>query len=111
MATFVLVHGGGHGGWCYQKLARLLHAAGQVVYTPTLTGCGERSHLVSPAIDLDLHINDVVQTLVYENLTDVVLAGHSYGGMVITGVADRAHERIRRPGLSRRSAPAEWRFA
>jgi pimeloyl-ACP methyl ester carboxylesterase len=96
MATFVLVHGGGHGGWCYQKVARLLRAAGHVVYTPTLTGCGERSHLVSPAIDLDLHINDVVQTLVFEELTDVILAGHSYGGMVITGVADRARERIRR---------------
>jgi pimeloyl-ACP methyl ester carboxylesterase len=96
MATFVLVHGGGHGGWCYQKVRRLLHAAGHVVYTPTLTGVGERSHLLSAGIDLELQINDVVQTLVYEDLSDVILAGHSYGGMVITGVADRARERIRR---------------
>jgi pimeloyl-ACP methyl ester carboxylesterase len=96
MATFVLVHGGGHGGWCYQKVARLLLAAGHVVYTPTLSGLGERAHLLSPAIDLDLHIDDVVKTLIYEDLRDVILAGHSYGGMVITGVADRAPGRIRR---------------
>ena len=94
MATYVLVHGGGHGGWCYQPVARLLRSAGHEVYTPTLTGLGERSHLLSPAIDLDLHITDVVQVLHYEDLRDVILVGHSYGGMVITGVADRAAERI-----------------
>jgi len=96
MATFVLVHGGGHGGWCYRKLARLLRAAGHEVHAPTLTGVGERSHLLGPAIDLETHISDVVQTLHYEDLRDVILAGHSYGGMVITGVADRAPGRIRR---------------
>jgi pimeloyl-ACP methyl ester carboxylesterase len=96
MATYVLVHGGGHGGWCYQKVARLLRAEGQEVVTPTLTGVGERSHLVHPGIDLDLHIRDVTETLFYEDLTDVVLVGHSYGGMVITGVADRATDRIGR---------------
>jgi pimeloyl-ACP methyl ester carboxylesterase len=96
MATFVLVHGGGHGGWCYQPMAKILRAKGHDVYAPTLTGLGERSHLLSPAINLDLHIADVVQVLKYEDLRDVVLAGHSYGGMVITGVADRAHDRIRR---------------
>jgi pimeloyl-ACP methyl ester carboxylesterase len=95
MATFVLVHGGGHGGWCYKKVARLLRAAGHDVYAPTLTGLGERRHLLGPHVDLDLHITDVVETLVYEDLSDVVLAGHSYGGMVITGVADRVPERIR----------------
>lgn len=94
MATFVLVHGGGHGGWCYQRLARLLRGAGHEVYCPTLTGLGERSHLLRPSIDLDTHIEDVVQLLHYEDLTGVYLAGHSYGGMVITGVADRALERI-----------------
>ena len=94
MATYVLVHGGGHGGWCYQRVARLLRAAGHEVYTPTLTGLGERSHLLSAAIDLDLHITDVVQVLHSEDLHDVILVGHSYGGMVITGVADRAADRI-----------------
>jgi len=94
MAIFVLVHGGGHGGWCYQKLARMLRQAGHDVYTPTLTGLGERAHLVSDAVDLDMHIADVVAVLTYEDLRDVILVGHSYGGMVITGVADRASERI-----------------
>jgi pimeloyl-ACP methyl ester carboxylesterase len=96
MATYVLVHGGGHGGWCYQRVARLLRAAGHEVYTPTLTGLSERSHLLSPAIDLDLHITDVVAVLHYEDLRDVILVGHSYGGMVITGVGDRAADRIGR---------------
>jgi pimeloyl-ACP methyl ester carboxylesterase len=96
MATYLLIHGGGHGGWCYKKVAKLLQAAGHVVYAPSLTGCGDRSHLVGPHIDLDLQIDDVVQILKYEDLHDVILAGHSYGGMVITGVADRAGERIRR---------------
>jgi pimeloyl-ACP methyl ester carboxylesterase len=93
-ATYVLVHGGGHGGWCYQPVARLLRARGHEVYSPTLTGLGERSHLLSPAIDLDTHIADVVAVLHYEDLRDVVLVGHSYGGMVITGVADRATDRV-----------------
>jgi pimeloyl-ACP methyl ester carboxylesterase len=96
MATYVLVHGGGHGGWCYQRVARLLRGAGHEVYTPTLTGLGERSHLLSPDVDLDLHIRDVVALLHYEDLRDVILVGHSYGGMVITGVGDRAPDRIGR---------------
>jgi pimeloyl-ACP methyl ester carboxylesterase len=95
MATFVLVHGGGHGGWCYEKVARLLRAAGHDVFTPTLTGLGERKHLLTPTTDLTTHITDVVNTLIYEDLHDVILVGHSYGGMVITGVADRAAERIK----------------
>ena len=96
MATYVLVHGGGHGGWCYQPLARLLQAAGHAVYAPTLTGLGERSHLLHADIDLDHHIRDVIAVLHYEDLRDVILVGHSYGGMVITGVADRAADRIGR---------------
>ena len=96
MATYVLVHGGGHGGWCYQRVARILRSAGHDVYTPTLTGLGERSHLLGPAVDLDLHIADVVAVLHYEDLRDVILVGHSYGGMVITGTADRAADRIGR---------------
>ncbi|MGF7237172.1 MAG: alpha/beta fold hydrolase [Frankia sp.] len=94
MATYVLVHGGAHGGWCYQRVARLIRAAGHEVYTPTMTGVGERSHLLRPDIDLDFHINDIVQVLHYENLSGVILVGHSYGGMVITGVADRATDRV-----------------
>ncbi|HEY7135837.1 MAG TPA: alpha/beta hydrolase [Acidimicrobiia bacterium] len=96
MATYVLVHGGGHGGWCYQPVARLLRAAGHEVYAPTLTGLGERSHLLGRDVDLDLHIRDVVAVLHYEDLRDVILVGHSYGGMVITGVADRAADRVGR---------------
>jgi pimeloyl-ACP methyl ester carboxylesterase len=94
MANIVLVHGGGHGGWCWQRLAPLLRTDGHEVYTPTLTGLGERVHLVNAAIDLDTHITDIVAVLEYEDLSDVILVGHSYGGMVITGVADRALSRI-----------------
>lgn len=96
MATYVLVHGGAHGGWCYQRVARILRAAGHEVYAPSMTGLGERSHLLSTEVDLDLHINDIVALLHYEDLRDVILVGHSYGGMVITGVADRAADRIGR---------------
>lgn len=94
MATYVLVHGGGHGGWCYQSLARIMRSREQEVYTPTLTGLGEREHLLSPDIDLEMHITDIVKVLEFEGLHDVILVGHSYGGMVITGVADRATDRI-----------------
>src|SRR5437764_8833612 len=96
VATYVLVHGGGHGGWCYQRVARILRSAGHDVYTPTLTGLGERSHLMRPGIDLDTHILDIVNVLHYEDLRDVILVGHSYGGMVITGAADRASDRVGR---------------
>ena len=96
MATFVLVHGGGHGGWCYQRVARILRSAGHDVYTPTMTGVGERSHLVGPDVDLDMHVRDIAEVLHYEDLGDVILVGHSYGGMVVTGVADRAHDRVGR---------------
>ncbi|TAK98271.1 MAG: alpha/beta hydrolase [Rhodospirillaceae bacterium] len=94
MANYVLVHGGAHGGWCWRRVVALLRAAGHDVYAPTLTGLGERAHLVSPGIDLDTHIQDVVGVLRYEDLYDVILVGHSYGGMVITGVADRALSRV-----------------
>ena len=95
MTTYVLVHGGHHGGWCYKKVARLLRNAGHEVYSPTLTGLGERRHLLSADVDLDMHITDVVGVLTVEDLRDVVLVGHSYGGMVITGVADRVPDRIK----------------
>lgn len=96
METYVLVHGGGHGGWCYQRVARLLRAAGHEVYTPTMTGLAERSHLLSADVDLDMHVRDIVAVLEFEDLHDVVLVGHSYGGMVVTGVADRAADRVGR---------------
>jgi pimeloyl-ACP methyl ester carboxylesterase len=96
MATYVLVHGGGHGGWCYQRVARLLRGAGHEVYTPTLTGLGERAHLLNETVDLNLHIHDIAAVLEFDDLRDVVLVGHSYGGMVITGVADREADRVGR---------------
>ncbi|HWF16342.1 MAG TPA: alpha/beta hydrolase [Acidimicrobiales bacterium] len=96
MATYVLVHGGGHGGWCYQRVARILRAAGHDVYTPTLTGLGERAHLLDDRVDLDRHVADVAAVLRVEDLHDVILVGHSYGGMVITGAADRVAERVGR---------------
>ena len=94
MATYVLVHGGGHGGWCYDKVAPLLRAEGHEVHAPSLTGLGDRAHLLSADVDLDLHVDDVVRLLEDEDLRDVILVGHSYGGMVITGAADRANDRV-----------------
>ncbi len=95
MATFLLVHGGWAGGWQWQAIARLLRHAGHEVFVPTLTGLGERVHLAHPGIDLDTHITDITNMLEYEELTDIILVGHSYGGMVISGVAGRASQRLR----------------
>lgn len=94
MATFVLVHGTGDGGWVWKKLAPILRTEGHEVYTPTLTGVGDRSHLLDCGVDLYTHITDITNLLEYEDLSDVVLVGHSYAGMVITGVAARAPERL-----------------
>jgi pimeloyl-ACP methyl ester carboxylesterase len=94
MATFVLVHGAWHGGWCWGKVAPLLRAAGHDVHAPTLTGLGERAHLLTPATDLETHVRDVLGVLACEDLHDVVLVGHSYGGVVITAVAGRMPERL-----------------
>jgi pimeloyl-ACP methyl ester carboxylesterase len=94
MTTFVLIAGAWNGGWVWKRATPRLRAAGHDVYTPTLTGLGERQHLAHPEIDLDTHIQDVVNVLGFEELEDVVLVGHSYGGMVIAGVADRAAERL-----------------
>src|SRR5436190_10040008 len=93
--TIVVVHGATAGGWEWKRAARFLTDDGHTVYRATLTGLGEREHLNSPDIDLQTHINDVVNLILYEDLHDVVLTGHSYGGMVITGVIDRIPERIR----------------
>jgi pimeloyl-ACP methyl ester carboxylesterase len=92
--TFVLVHGAWFGGWCWKKLIPLLNAAGHPVYAASLTGLGERSHLLAPEIDLNMHINDVSAVLEYEDLSNVILVGHSYGGMVISGVEQASHARL-----------------
>jgi pimeloyl-ACP methyl ester carboxylesterase len=94
MTTYVLVGGGWLGGWCWQGVARRLRNDGHDVYPATLTGLGERVHLASPEVDLDTHITDVVKLIEFEDLNDVVLLGHSYGGLVVTGAADRISERI-----------------
>lgn len=92
--TIVFVHGAWGGGWQYTKVQLLLEKAGHVVYRPTLTGLGERVHLGGPEIGLSTHIEDIVKVLEFEDLREVVLVGHSYGGMVIAGVAERVPERI-----------------
>jgi len=94
VSTYVLVHGAWHGGWCWRKVKLLLRQAGHEVFTPTLTGLGERSHLLSPSVDLTTHVQDVVSAIEYEDLHDVILVSHSYSGMVTTGVAAIATERI-----------------
>jgi pimeloyl-ACP methyl ester carboxylesterase len=96
MATFVLVHGAWHGGWCWRRVATPLRAAGHEVLTPTLTGLGERAHLAQPSVDLETHVQDVLAVLEYEAVADAVLVGHSYGGVVGTVVADRAAARLAR---------------
>ena len=87
--TFVLVHGAWHGGWCWRRVSDLLEKRGHKVFTPTMTGLGERSHLIDPKINLATHVTDIVNVLKWERLSGVVLCGHSYGGMVISGVAEQ----------------------
>ena len=94
MANIVLVHGAFHGGWCWRAAADRLSAAGHRVFAPTLTGLGDRSHLMSSDVNLDVHIADVANVIAWEELDDVVLVAHSYGGMPVTGAADRLAERI-----------------
>lgn len=94
--TYVIVHGAWGGGWDWRQVDSALTTSANKVYRPTLTGLGERVHLLTPAVDLSTHITDIVNVIRFENLHDVVLVGHSYGGMVISGVADRIPDRIRR---------------
>jgi pimeloyl-ACP methyl ester carboxylesterase len=94
MSIYVLVGGGWLGGWCWQRVARRLREEGHDAYPATLTGLGERVHLARPEVDLDTHITDVVNLIEFEDLQDVVLLGHSYAGLVITGVSDRVPDRI-----------------
>ena len=94
MATIVLAHGAWSAAWAWKKMRPLMAASGHSFFSPTYTGLGERAHLAHPGIDLDTHIEDVLGVLRFEDLSDVVLLGHSYGGMVASGVADRARDRI-----------------
>jgi len=94
MATFVLVHGAWHGSWCWARVRRALLDQGHLVFTPTLSGVAERSHAISPDIDLQRHIDDVANLIRWEELDSVILCGHSYGGCVVSGVADSMPERI-----------------
>ncbi|HTV29261.1 MAG TPA: alpha/beta fold hydrolase [Xanthobacteraceae bacterium] len=95
-ATFVLVPGAWHGGWCWNRLVPLLEASGHRALTVTLAGLGDRAHLAGPSINLNTHVTDVASLLEMDDLNDVILVGHSYGGMVITGAAERSPKRIRR---------------
>lgn len=95
MTTFILLHGAWHGGWCWGRVAPQLRAEGHTVYTPTFTGISDRSHLLSPAVDLSTHVDDVVRLIDAEGITDVVLVGHSYAGMVISAVAERRPQALR----------------
>lgn len=94
MATFVLVHGAWHGAWCWKRVAKLLRAKGHDVVAPALTGVGERTHLAHRDVTLDTHIMDVVNEIKWQELSDVVLVGHSYGGLVISGVAEKMEKSI-----------------
>jgi pimeloyl-ACP methyl ester carboxylesterase len=94
--TYVIVHGAMGGSWDWRVVDSLLTLRGYRIVRPTLTGLGERVHLASPNVGLDTHVEDVVNTILWEGLHDVILVGHSYGGTVITGVADRIPDRIRR---------------
>lgn len=94
MTTYVLVHGAWGGGWKYARVAERLRKRGHIVFTPTLTGAGERSHLLSGEINLTTHVTDILNVIRTEDLSGIVLAGHSYGGMVITAVADQIPEKI-----------------
>ena len=92
--TFVLVHGAWHGGWCWRRVADLLQQRGHKVFTPTMTGLGERSHLIDGKISLTTHVTDIVNVIKWESLNDIVLVGHSYGGIVISGVAEAMRDAI-----------------
>ena len=95
MATYLICHGAWSGGWSWQKMRPLLRAADHEVLTPTYTGLGERAHLAHPMIDLETHIQDILAVIEYDDLRDIMLVGHSYGGMVATGVGDRVPQRVR----------------
>lgn len=110
-SPFVLVHGAWDGGWVWKRVADRLRGAGHEVHTPTLTGCGERAHLLTRDVSLETHVADVASLLLHEDLRDVILVGHSYGGTVATGAADREADRIRRIVYLDASAPVDGQNA
>lgn len=95
MATYVLVHGAWHGGWCWRRVTDILRAMGHRVFEPTLSGVGSRAHEATPAIGLSTHVADVAGLFAMEELRDAILVGHSYGGMVITGAAEFVEDRVK----------------
>ncbi|WP_200834274.1 alpha/beta fold hydrolase [Amycolatopsis alkalitolerans] len=95
MATFVLIHGGWSGAHGWRAVRKVLAAGGHEVFTPSLTGIGERVHLAGPMVDLTTHVHDVVNHVVFEDLRDIVAVGYSYGGAVVTGALAHIHDRIR----------------
>lgn len=105
--AFILVPGAWLGGWCWRRVVPVLEAQGHTVLTPTLTGLGERSHLISPDVDLETHIHDVVNVLTWEDLEEVVLVGHSYAGFVVAGVTDWVPERVAKLVFLDTSIPAD----
>jgi pimeloyl-ACP methyl ester carboxylesterase len=109
--TYVLVHGATGGGWDWKTMADLLTADGNVVFRPTLTGLGEREHLANADVNLTTHVTDIVNVVLFENLHDVILVGHSYGGMVITGVMDKIPDRIRHVIFLDAAAPNDGQSA
>lgn len=94
MALFVFIHGMFHGGWCWRKVVPLLRRAGHEVYTPTLTGLGERAHLATPDVDLGTHLQDIINLVMYEDLHNVILVGHSFGGSLAPAIVEKIPERI-----------------
>ena len=109
--NFVLVHGTWHGGWVWRDVRNLLHAQGHRVFTPTCTGCGDREHLSGPDVGLDTHIEDGSQLIRFEELESLVLVGHSFAGITITGVADRHREKIQRIVFFDAVVPREGRMS
>jgi len=107
--TFVLVHGTWHGGWAWRDVRNILQDAGHRVFTPTCTGCGEREHLSSPDVGLDTHIQDIINVIEFEELDNIILVGHSFAGVTITGVADRLRDRIKHIVFFDAIAPSETR--
>jgi pimeloyl-ACP methyl ester carboxylesterase len=95
VSTFVLIHGAWYGGWCWERVAQRITDAGHRVYTPTLSGLGDRAHLSSPEVGLRTHVDDVLEVLIENDLQDVVLVGHSYGGLVVREAADRRPEAVK----------------
>ena len=107
MSTYLLVHGAWHSGRAWERVVPLLTAAGHRVLAPSLTGYGDKAHLLGPEVGLDTHVDDVVSLILAEDLTDVVLVGHSYAGMVISAVADRLPDRIAHLGYLDAMVPAD----